>query len=136
MDDERLKQLQQLLDDAKENDDDDKVIELEAEIFQMSSGNLNDTELKTIRDNAPKGKKPTSKRMKAAKGGQAKFPDLTGDGKVTKKDVLKGRGVPLKMKNGGEVKATMVATSDRNSSGNVSRGGGAALRGTKFIGVR
>ena len=101
MDQERLKQLQQLLDDAKENDDDDKVIELEAEIFQMSS----------------KDKKPTSKRMKAAKGGQAK------------KDVLK-------MKNGGEVKATMVATSDRNSNGKVSRGGGAALRGTKFIGVR
>ena len=23
-----------------------------------------------------------------------KFPDLTGDGKVTKKDILKGRGVP------------------------------------------
>ena len=120
MDDERLKQLQQLLDDAKEKEDDDKVIELEAEIFQMSS----------------KDKKPTSKRMKAAKGGSAKFPDLTGDGKVTKKDVLKGRGEPLKMKNGGEVKAPMVATSDRNSTGNVSRGGGAALRGTKFIGVR
>lgn len=26
----------------------------------------------------------------------AKFPDLTGDGKVTKADVLKGRGVGLK----------------------------------------
>ena len=24
------------------------------------------------------------------------FPDLTGDGEVTKKDILKGRGVPLK----------------------------------------
>ena len=23
-----------------------------------------------------------------------KFPDLTGDGKVTKKDILRGRGVP------------------------------------------
>ena len=29
--------------------------------------------------------------MKMAKGG--KFPDLTGDGKVTQKDILKGRGV-------------------------------------------
>ena len=33
-----------------------------------------------------------------AKGGQ-KFPDLTGDGKVTKKDILKGRGV-IKKKGG------------------------------------
>jgi len=33
-----------------------------------------------------------------AKGGQ-KFPDLTGDGKVTMKDVLKGRGV-IKKKGG------------------------------------
>jgi hypothetical protein len=37
-----------------------------------------------------------------------KFPDLTGDGKVTRKDILKGRGVELKkggrvtsFKNGG-----------------------------------
>jgi len=27
------------------------------------------------------------------KGGKAKFPDLTGDGKVTRADILKGRGV-------------------------------------------
>ena len=40
-----------------------------------------------------------------------KFPDLTGDGKVTKADVLKGRGVKgmmrggeVKMMRGGEVK--------------------------------
>ena len=33
------------------------------------------------------------------KGGKAKFPDLSGDGKVTKKDVLMGRGViPRKVK--------------------------------------
>ena len=32
-------------------------------------------------------------------GGRAKFPDLSGDGKVTKKDVLMGRGViPRKVK--------------------------------------
>jgi hypothetical protein len=35
------------------------------------------------------------------KGGKAKFPDLTGDGKVTKADILKGRGV---FKKGGGVK--------------------------------
>ena len=34
------------------------------------------------------------------KGGKADFPDLTGDGKVTRKDILKGRGVPG-MKGGG-----------------------------------
>ena len=32
-----------------------------------------------------------------------KFPDLTGDGKVTKKDILKGRGVEG-FKRGGKVK--------------------------------
>jgi len=35
------------------------------------------------------------------KGGKAKFPDLTGDGKVTQADILKGRGV---FKKGGGVK--------------------------------
>ena len=39
-------------------------------------------------------------RVGLAKGGKA-FPDLTGDGKVTRADVLKGRGV---FKKGGEVK--------------------------------
>jgi len=43
-----------------------------------------------------------------------KFPDLTGDGKVTQADVLKGRGVkgmmrggPVKMMRGGKVKGMM-----------------------------
>lgn len=35
-----------------------------------------------------------------------KFPDLTGDGKVTKKDILKGRGVEG-FKKGGKVKGMM-----------------------------
>lgn len=39
------------------------------------------------------------KKSKMQKGGA--FPDLTGDGKVTKADVLKGRGV---FKKGGTVK--------------------------------
>jgi hypothetical protein len=38
--------------------------------------------------------------MGMAKGGSAGFPDLTGDGKVTYADILKGRGVELAM--GGE----------------------------------
>ena len=48
-------------------------------------------------------------RAKLMKGGKAKgkkgFPDLTGDGKVTFKDILKGRGV-IKKK-GGIVKKGM-----------------------------
>lgn len=32
-------------------------------------------------------------KMKQMKKGGKKFPDLTGDGKVTRADVLKGRGV-------------------------------------------
>jgi hypothetical protein len=45
-----------------------------------------------------------------AKGGKVKkggFPDLTGDGKVTFKDVLKGRGV-IKKKGGMIKKADMI----------------------------
>lgn len=38
-----------------------------------------------------RGGKPSRTRFKAGGGN---FPDLTGDGKVTKKDILKGRGVP------------------------------------------
>ena len=37
------------------------------------------------------------KKKKMRDGGQS-FPDLTGDGKVTQADVLKGRGVKLKKK--------------------------------------
>ena len=36
------------------------------------------------------GEKPPFKKMKE---GGAAFPDLTGDGKVTRADILKGRGV-------------------------------------------
>ena len=45
-------------------------------------------------------KKRKPKVMEAKKGGSAKFPDLSGDGKVTQKDILIGRGV-IKRKNGG-----------------------------------
>ena len=40
-------------------------------------------------------------RAKGKKGGRKSFPDLTGDGKVTRADVLKGRGV---FKSGGIAK--------------------------------
>ena len=54
------------------------------------------------------------KKMKYKDGGkvEGKFPDLTGDGKVTKQDILKGRGVKgmmgggmVKYKDGGKVDA-------------------------------
>ena len=54
------------------------------------------------------------KKMKYKDGGKVKgkFPDLTGDGKVTKQDILKGRGVKgmmgggmVKYKDGGKVDA-------------------------------
>ena len=45
-------------------------------------------------------------RQALKKGGKA-FPDLTGDGKVTFKDVLKGRGV-IKKKGGMIKKADMM----------------------------
>ena len=40
-----------------------------------------------------------------------KFPDLTGDGKVTKKDILKGRGV-AGFKDGKSVRVPMEPTDD------------------------
>ena len=57
-----------------------------------------------------KGKPEISSKNKKAGGG---LPDLTGDGKVTRADVLKGRGVP-----------------------GFSRGGGMAIQGLGFKGVR
>ena len=55
-------------------------------------------------------KKNVKKSNMKNKGG---FPDLTGDGNVTKADVLKGRGVP-----------------------GLARGGGMAIQGLGFKGVR
>ena len=52
------------------------------------------------------GIRPREKMMKGGKAKKKKgFPDLTGDGKVTFKDILKGRGV-IKKK-GGMVKKGM-----------------------------
>ncbi len=94
--DDRRETLLQLLEDARQNDDDDKIIEIETELFQMSDD-----------------------RKGQAVGGMA------------------GKGKKLKMKNGGAAnKARMEATSNRATKSGVSRGGGAALRGTKFVGVR
>ncbi len=104
--DDRREQLLQLLDDARQNEDDDMILEIETELFQMGDD----------------------------RKGQAY-------GAMTDKELSKlamaGKGKKLKMKNGGMAnKARMNATSNRATKRGVSRGGGAALRGTKFVGVR
>ena len=59
---------------------------------------------------------PRTKMGKSKKGN--KFPDLNKDGKITKADILKGRGVKGMSKGGIVMKA---------------RGGGAATRGLNFV---
>ena len=54
---------------------------------------------KVKRLNKGGGLKKLVKPIKYKKGGAA-FPDLTGDGKVTRADILKGRGVDLKQEGG------------------------------------
>jgi hypothetical protein len=65
--------------------------------------------------------------LRMANGGEAKFPDLSGDGKITQKDILMGRGV-IKKAEGGVVKKRVKRTKK-------SRGTGSAIKGTKFKGV-
>jgi len=64
--------------------------------------------LRELRDAKKKGG-----TIKMKDGGSSSFPDLTGDGKTTQADILKGRGVP-----------------------GFSRGGGIAIQGLGFKGVR
>jgi hypothetical protein len=75
------------------------------------------------------------KMMKKAMGGYAmkaksgkSFPDLTGDGKVTKADILKGRGV---IKNGGKMKKAKAGASLKPkgvTAANISKRLGSRLR--------
>ena len=85
---------------------------------------------KTVEGKAMGGMMEARKKgmgLRMANGGEAKFPDLSGDGKITQKDILMGRGVIKKAK-GGVVKKRATRTKK-------SRGSGAAIRGTKFKGV-
>ena len=68
------------------------------------------------------------REIKMKKGGSVKkkkFPDLNKDGKVTKKDILIGRGV-IKKKKGGTLKMR---------DGGQFRGCGAQVKGKKFKGI-
>ena len=62
-----------------------------------------------------------------------KFPDLSGDGKVTQKDILIGRGVIEKKAGGGLVEATNKLKAQGLKGGGkprgTARGMGAAKRG-------
>ena len=77
---------------------------------------------------------------KAGKMVGGKFPDLTGDGKVTKKDVLKGRGVPGFKEGGKKVSKgyakggmkTKTATKKKVSKAKV-RGAGIARKGVRPV---
>jgi len=55
--------------------------------------------------------KSKPKVMEAKKGGSAKFPDLSGDGKVTQKDILMGRGV-IKKASGGQARKKKPSLKD------------------------
>jgi transcriptional regulator of met regulon len=66
------------------------------DITDPQKKNLMATALKFIADNAPKNKiRESIHKLIQEVLAEGKFPDLTGDGKVTKADILKGRGVDL-----------------------------------------
>jgi hypothetical protein len=61
---------------------------------------------------------------KKMKKGGSKFPDLTGDGKTTYADVLKGRGV---FESGGMVGMPKYPNNSRTIQGRMLRNGGATV---------
>lgn len=95
----------------------------------------------------PREQKMGGGYMRMADGGSVKpdFLDMDNDGNTSesmksaakqKRDKKMGGGEMLRMADGGyATDATMDATSNRATNGDVCRGGGAALRGTKFRGV-
>ena len=97
------KYVMEMLEKARSEGDTDKVQELESILSTMEPLDSDDNDIQKFKD-----------------GG---FPDLTGDGKVTQKDILKGRGVPG-FKDGKEV-----------SVSNEMRGARSAIKGRKFSGV-
>jgi hypothetical protein len=69
--------------------------------------------------------------MMGMKGGGKAFPDLTGDGKVDKKDILKGRGVPG-FQEGGEARVT-PSDQDMIRAGEMVAGMGLSKRERKAL---
>ena len=109
-----------------------KVSKVKKPPMRMMGGGMMKSKMGT-KGGAMGGKKKMAPGMKA--GG--KFPDLTGDGKVTKKDVLKGRGVPGFKEGGkkvskGYAKGGMKMKSKMTTKGGAKGGGykkGGRVRG-------
>ena len=76
----------------------------------------------------PKPSKAMGGRIQLNKGGKS-FPDLSGDGKVTMKDILMGRGVIKrpKKKGGGLMEATSRLRAQGLKMGGIARGCGAVM---------
>jgi hypothetical protein len=70
-----------------------------------------------------------------SRGGKTNFPDLTGDGEVTRKDILKGRGV-RGMKTGGMMKTKGATAGGKMKSKGYKKGGKVRGAGIARKGVR
>ena len=82
------------------------------------------------------GMPPRNKMGFMKKGGSVKkFPDLSGDGKVTMKDILMGRGViPRKgKKGGGLMEATSRLKAQGLKAGGVAKGCGAVMNDRRKV---
>ena len=82
-----------------------------------------------------KGGKKIPPGMKVGGMANKKFPDLTGDGKVTQKDILKGRGVPG-FKKGGAMTKKGYAKGGMAKKGYAKGGAAMKAKGGKKGGVR
>ena len=96
----------------------------------MMGGGMMKSKMST-KGGAMGGKKKMPPGMKA--GG--KFPDLSGDGKVTQKDILMGKGV-IKKKGGGKVKPKGAAAGGGYKKGGMKPKGAAAGGGYKKGGMK
>ena len=77
-------------------------------------------------------KMPTMPMM-GMKGGGKAFPDLTGDGKVDKKDILKGRGVPGFQEGGETISEEDRANILRGLEGAMQAGSGLSKKEKKTL---
>ena len=77
-----------------------------------------------------KGGKKMAPGMKVGGMANKKFPDLTGDGKVTQKDILKGRGVPGFSEGGGAKKSKGYAKGGKVMKSKMATKGGAPKKKT------
>ena len=62
-------------------------------LHKKPKGYVSDAQRKAVHASKKDGGKGNPNKPKMYNNPKAKFPDLSGDGKVTKKDILMGRGV-------------------------------------------